>query len=86
MDADTKKELRQIKEAIETSRLTLAELHKKLEDIVTDEEGAIEELENADSDKNLARAEECEALRSAVDNLDEALTTLEGEVISNLEG
>jgi len=84
MDKDTKKELAEIVEAITTARLSLSELHKKLEQLVTDEEGEVDDLEDADSDKNIERAEKCQDLRGAVDHLDEALQVIQEDVIDQL--
>jgi phosphopantothenoylcysteine synthetase/decarboxylase len=85
MNAENKKELVEIKETIIAARLKLDESHKKLDDIVTNEEGEVDSFENADTDKNIARADTCQRLREATDALDEALEALENEVIGVIE-
>jgi len=85
MNAETKKELKAIADHLEELKVSLAADYKKLSDIVSDEENEVDGMENQDSDKAMARREEVETLRSAVDNLDEAIGSLETEVISALQ-
>ena len=85
MNADVKKEIKEIIETMTTARLSLAESHKKLIDIVTDEEEAIDELPNQDSDSALARREKMDELREAVDQLEDLVTILEDDVLGKIE-
>jgi len=78
MNAEDKKKLKEAAKAIEAALASLIEAHKVIDGLREQEEAEINEAEDQDSNRMLARRDALETLVEVVDKLDDIVNELPG--------